>query len=222
MICFLQKATSLMQQSQANLGNGPRINPNSALVAASRPIRDPRLLRQQQKTNNTNSNVLLGQKTAMLENNKIVTNKMGVRKIRNNPRLVNKDDNILSQKIDTNKSSNLNKSCNSEILHKSHKTSSRASPKGSIDSNSTKSSSSSSLDSPSKSKIDKSLKSPIRHKKKDKSHDKKSSPKDQKRDKLYKSDSPTTTFKGVLQKFYKKSQLREAQLGSHESRATPG
>ncbi|KAJ8927145.1 hypothetical protein NQ314_020418 [Rhamnusium bicolor] len=194
-----QNATAIMQQRpQSNLGNGPRINPvNSALISASRPIRDPRLLRQQHKTNNTNSNVQLGQKTAMLENNKIVTNKMGVRKIRNDPRLVNKDDNILSQKIDTNKSSNLNKSRISEIVQKSHKTSSRASPRGSIESDSTKSSSSSSLDSPSKNKSDKSSKSPIRHKKKDKSDVKKNSPKNQKRDKLYKSDSPITTFKGV-------------------------
>ncbi|KAJ8944029.1 hypothetical protein NQ318_021745 [Aromia moschata] len=99
---------SLQQRQQTNVNTGPRINPVGSALVSARPIRDPRLLRQQQKPNTNNSNVQLGQKTSVLENNKIV--KMNIRKIRNDPRLLNKDDNILSQKIDTNKPSNLNKS----------------------------------------------------------------------------------------------------------------
>lgn len=182
----------MQQKIQAN--NGPRINPvSTALVSAVRPIRDPRLLRQQQKADNSNSNNPLEQKTTVLENNKIVTNKMGIRKIRNDPRLINKDDNF-PQKIDTTKSNNLSKSRNSDLVQKSHKTS-RSTSKSSSESNSSKSSSSSSLDSPTKTKSEK--KSPVKNKKRDKADDKKIFIKDDKRDKVQKSDSPTTTFKGV-------------------------
>lgn len=191
----LQNTTLMQQKLQTGVSNGPRINPvSSALVSAARPIRDPRLLRQQQKANSSNSNIPLEQKTTVLENNKIVTNnKMGIRKIRNDPRLINKDDNF-PQKVDTTKSNNLSKSRNSDLVQKSHKAS-RAASKGSSDSSSTKSSSSSSLDSPTKSKSEK--KSPVKHKKRDKSDDKKIFSKDDKREKVLKSDSPTTTFKGV-------------------------
>lgn len=184
----------MQQKVQTNVSNGSRINPvSNTLVSATRPIRDPRLLRQQQKANSSNSNIP-EQKTTVLENNKIVTNnKMGIRKIRNDPRLINKDDNF-PQKIDTTKSNSLSKSRISDLVQKSHKTS-RATSKGSSDSSSTKSSSSSSLDSPTKSKSEK--KSPVKHKKRDKSDDKKIFSKDDKREKVQKSDSPTTTFKGV-------------------------
>ncbi|XP_018565201.1 uncharacterized protein LOC108906445 isoform X2 [Anoplophora glabripennis] len=185
--------STLMQQKIQS--NGPRINPvSTALVSAVRPIRDPRLLRQQQKADNSNSNNPLDQqKTTVLANNKIVTNKMGIRKIRNDPRLINKDDNF-PQKIDTTKTNNLSKSRNSDLVQKSHKTP-RSTSKSSSDSVSSKSSSSSSLDSPIKSKGEK--KSPVKHKKRDKSDEKKIFSKDDKRDKVQKSDSPTTTFKGV-------------------------
>ncbi|KAJ8919283.1 hypothetical protein NQ315_003867 [Exocentrus adspersus] len=189
-------AASIQSKPQANnANNGPRINPvNSALVSATRPpIRDPRILRQQLKPPNSNSNSPLEQKTTVLANNKVVTSKMGIRKIRNDPRLINKDDSF-PQKTSTTKSSNSNKSRNSDSVQKSHKPS-RSTPKSSADSNSSKSNSSSSLDSPTKSKSDK--KSPVKHKKRDKIDDKKIFSKDDKRDKVLKSGSPASTFKGV-------------------------
>lgn len=179
-------------KGQSNSSNGSRIHPvNSALVAAvSKPIRDPRLLRQQLKSGDSNCDVELGPKTAIVDNIKIVTNKSGVRKVRNDPRLIVNKDIPPTPKHDTNKP-NLLASHNSD---KSHKASYRASPRSSSDTSSLKSSSSSSLDSPSKSKSDK-LRSPLRHnKKRDKSEVKKLSPKEQKSDS---SDVTSSTFKGV-------------------------
>lgn len=171
---------------------------NSSATAPSKPIRDPRLLRQQQqKQTDSNSNVQLGQKTANLEN-KIVTSKTGVRKFRNDPRLVVNKNHIPAQKTDTPKPNLSTKSQNSDILQKSQKTV-RISPRSNSDTSSTKSSSSSSLDSPSKSKSDK-LHSPLKHKKKEKTSDdiKKLSPKE-KRDRSDKSESNSSnsTFKDV-------------------------
>lgn len=73
---------------------GPKIAPpNSALIAASRSIRDPRLRRLQQNQNSVvNSNVQLESKPVDSAN-KIVNSKSTVRDTRTDPRtLVNKDD----------------------------------------------------------------------------------------------------------------------------------
>lgn len=195
-----QGAAIVQQRNQANSTNGSRVSASSTPVTAtSKPIRDPRLLRQQQKITDSNSNVQLGQKSANLDN-KIVTSKTGVRKFRNDPRLIVNKDNVPTPKNDTPKPTPTSKSQNSAIVQKSQKISRTSSPRSNSDASSLKSSSSSSLDSPSKSKSDK-LHSPVKHKKKEKisSDDtKKVSPKE-KRDRSDKSDnnSSNSTFKDV-------------------------
>ncbi|KAG5886429.1 hypothetical protein JTB14_035721 [Gonioctena quinquepunctata] len=205
-------AVSVAQQQQQRLqtitNNNTRINPvNSDLIAAAtRPIRDPRLLRQQQKSTNNNSNVELGQRTAFVENNKIVTNKVGGRKVRTDPRLVNKDD-VPTQKTDTAKPTTNN------LPPKSHKSQkiSRAGPRSTgSDSGSLKSSSGSSLDSPTKNKSDV-VKSPIKHKKKERSDEKKLSPtKEPKR----KSDS--SDFKSAKAAARNRNSVRRHEAASPE------
>lgn len=172
---------------------------SAPVTAPAKPIRDPRLLRQQQKQTDSNANVQLGQKTANLDN-KNVTSKSGVRKFRNDPRLVVNKDNTPTPKTDTPKQ-NLTtpKSQNSEIVQKSQK-SSRTIPRSNSDISSLKSSFSSSLNSPLKNKSDK-IHSPVKHKKKEKFSDdsiKKLSPKG-KRDRSEKSEinSSNSTFKDV-------------------------
>lgn len=172
---------------------------SAPVTAPSKPIRDPRLLRQQQqKQTDSNSNVQLGQKSTNLDN-KIVSSKTGVRKFRNDPRLIVNKRNIPSPKNDTLKPNLTSKSSNSsESVQKSQKIS-RTSPKSNSDASSLKSSSGSSLDSPSKNKSDK-LHSPLKSKRKDKSSDenKKVSPKE-KRDRSDKSESNSSNsnFKDV-------------------------
>ncbi|XP_074026105.1 pcf11 cleavage and polyadenylation factor subunit isoform X2 [Leptinotarsa decemlineata] len=196
-------ATATQQQRLQVTNNSTRINPvNRDLIdAASRPlIRDPRLLRQQQKSSNNNSGVQLGQRTAFLENNKIVTNKVGGRKTRTDPRLLNKDD-VPPQKTDTTKPANLPKS------HKSHKTSRAGSRSTDSDSSSLKSSSSGSLDSPSKSKSD-TVKSAAKHRKKERSDEKKLSPTKEPKHK-----SEISSFKGVKSTVKNRNSVRR-HIGS--------
>lgn len=197
-ICF-QGAATIQQRNQANSTNGSRVSGSSTpATVSSKPIRDPRLLRQQQKQTDSNSNVQLGQKSANLDN-KIVTSKTGVRKFRNDPRLIVNKDNVPTPKNDTPKPNPPSKSQNSTIVQKSQKISRTSSPRSNADTSSLKSSSSSSLDSPSKSKSDK-LHSPVKHKKKEKISvdSKKVSPKE-KRDRSDKSEnnSSNSTFKDV-------------------------
>ncbi|KAH0822684.1 hypothetical protein GEV33_000107 [Tenebrio molitor] len=164
--------SSRVQQSM------PRITPVSgALVAAAtKPTRDPRLLRQQtDKTSNgtnssTSSGVSLGSKTAILDsNNKVVTNTKSVRDGRVDARLVNKDNAPPSQnKLDKSKTFPKSRQSEQKPIKPSRSknvadTDAKAfSVKSSV----------SLLDSPTKSKSDKSetkspTKSPSRHKKKD-------------------------------------------------------
>jgi hypothetical protein len=167
-----QGGSSRVQQSM------PRITPVSgALVAAAtKPTRDPRLLRQQtDKTSNgtnssTSSGVSLGSKTAILDsNNKVVTNTKSVRDGRVDARLVNKDNAPPSQnKLDKSKTFPKSRQSEQKPIKPSRSknvadTDAKAfSVKSSV----------SLLDSPTKSKSDKSetkspTKSPSRHKKKD-------------------------------------------------------
>jgi hypothetical protein len=167
-----QGGSSRVQQST------PRITPVSgALVAAAtKPTRDPRLLRQQtDKTSNgtnssTSSGVSLGSKTAILDsNNKVVTNTKSVRDGRVDARLVNKDNAPPSQnKLDKSKTFPKSRQSEQKPIKPSRSknvadTDAKAfSVKSSV----------SLLDSPTKSKSDKSetkspTKSPSRHKKKD-------------------------------------------------------
>lgn len=174
MLLLFQGATSMQHRNQANSTNGSRTAVSSTPVTApsTKPIRDPRLLRQQQqKQPDSNSNVQLGQKSANLEN-KNLTSKTGVRKFRNDPRLIVNKVNVPTPKNDTPKPTPIPKSQNSTIVQKSQKTS-RISPKSNSDTSSLKSSSSNSLDSLNKSsKSDKSHSSssasPVKHKKKEK------------------------------------------------------
>ncbi|XP_064215104.1 pre-mRNA cleavage complex 2 protein Pcf11 isoform X1 [Tribolium castaneum] len=187
----------------------PKITPvNSALVAAAtKPTRDPRLLRQQTEktTNGTNNSsstsVSLGSKSSILDsNNKVVTNTKSVRDNRIESRLVTNKDNAPPPKLD--KSKTFLKSRQSE-----QKPNKPPRSKNSADNDSKPFSGKSSinlLDSPVKIKSDlkSPTKSPNRHKKKDHSTDKKGF-KDAKRDrdnKGHKNDSLQTTFKGVKAK----------------------
>ncbi|CAH1140150.1 unnamed protein product [Phyllotreta striolata] len=206
---------SLLQQqkSQTVPTNGTKINPVSSALINARPVRDPRLMRQQQKqpqrgqqqptttvaTTTTpatapdgNADGQLHQRT-LIENNKIVTNKVGVRKTRNDPRLINKDE-ASTQKTNTSKSA---KSSNSKS-HKSSRSSSQRSGGTASDSSSNKSTSNS-LDI-SKSKTDSvKTQSPSKSKKKDKSDDKRPaspSPREHKRERSSVTKSPTS-FKGI-------------------------
>lgn len=157
---------------------------NSALVAAgSKPIRDPRLLRQQaEKSNNgTSSNISVALASKTLDsNNKIVANSKNVRDSRTDPRLVNNKDSSLSPQ-------------KSKTLPKS-----RLSDKTSKPSRSSKLSNDSdikvlkSADSPTKSKSE--LKSPIaRHKK----LEKKSFKRDRDGKGHKNADVSPTAFKGI-------------------------
>lgn len=211
-LCLFQTVPSInnrFQTANTTVGMGPRIAPpNSALVSTARQIRDPRLLRQQQKQSNVvNSNVQLESKPQMDSNNKIVNNKMSVRDNRTEPHLINnKDDSTLpSDKVKS--VSRLLPKSRSKHLDSARKAvkASRISKSSNSDSkgDSSKSSSTSSLDSPTKTKSDKKLqstvKSPTKIKKKDVfSADKKvlKSPVKSDISKLHKSDlSPT--FKDI-------------------------
>lgn len=214
---------AVLNQRLMSQGNAPRISPaSSALVSAvSKPIRDPRLLKQQKPSNNINSTVQLGSKSSVLDANKVVTNKKSVRdgSSRNEARLMNNKDDVPVPKGDTAKSKTFTKSRQTDT-HKSSSSSSSFSSKSSSRSaknsansseaesksntSSTKSNSSTSLDSPVKSKSDKSSKSPSsKHKKREssKSDEKKSGSgkESSKRDKSsYKSESSSpSSFKGV-------------------------
>ncbi|XP_060530658.1 uncharacterized protein LOC132704583 [Cylas formicarius] len=89
------------QRFQNNLANQAKVKPTSGALAMAKPIRDPRLLRQQQGTNLPPKAVVsqpgtalsnVRQKSAVLENNKNVNNKMGVKDLRKDPRITNKID----------------------------------------------------------------------------------------------------------------------------------
>ncbi|KAL3266670.1 hypothetical protein HHI36_010832 [Cryptolaemus montrouzieri] len=195
-----------MQMSTAN--NGPRIQPvNSALVAAAvnRPIRDPRLLRQQQNQqvhqkqsqNNSNINVQLENKNSLETSNKIVNSKMSVRDIQNDPRLKNSNDIVPTQKFtDDNKpksritpKSRSDKNQIRSSRNKSH----------SDESKSSKSSSSSSLDSPKKPKSEKSSpsKSTSRNRRRESPLPESKSFKSSREPKASKSDTALPVFKDV-------------------------
>lgn len=174
------------------------------VATATKPTRDPRLLRQQtEKTNNgtnnnSNTSVSLGSKTAILDsNNKIVTNTKSIRDNRIEARLVANKDNAPPPKLD--KSKTFLKSRQSE-----QKPNKPPRSKNTADNNDSKSFAGKSsvivLDSPTKSKSESKspTKSPNRHKKIDKK-----SFKDTKRDrdiKSHKNESVPTTFKGVKAK----------------------
>ncbi|CAG9826753.1 unnamed protein product [Diabrotica balteata] len=204
-----------LAQPQAAPTNGTKINPVSSALINAKPIRDPRLLRQQQKRDQTpsadgNFENQLHQRTALLETNKIVSNKNSVRKHRNDPRLINKDD-TSNQRSDSSKPNHSSKSRSSESAHhKSHKTSRSSSQRG-PDTSSLKSSSNSvSIDS-SKVKSDL-VKSPVKHRKKEKSDRRPLS-----RDKAGKNDSSavsnSTTFKNVSMAMKNRNYVRK-KVGS--------
>ncbi|KAF7266810.1 hypothetical protein GWI33_019914 [Rhynchophorus ferrugineus] len=142
------RPTALGQRLPAINSSLPKVNPVNAALAAAKPIRDPRLLRQQKTVPNHKSNdvelpggcvgVVSFQKTQVSENNKNVSSKQGVRDIHKDPRLSNKPDkkSKTSPKSHPSPNCDLTKSDHSPI--KSDKSSS--------------SSSTSSLDSPTKSK----------------------------------------------------------------------
>lgn len=158
-------------------------------AAASKPTRDPRLLRQQpEKTSNgtatttTNSTSSLGSKPTIVDsNNKIVTNTKSIRDSRVETRLVNKEIPPSSQKPDK-----------SKIFPKSRQSELKSSRLKNTDTESKTFSTKSDSKSPTK--------SPSKHKKKDhvSTTDKKSF-KDSKRDgkNHSKSESVSTTFKGM-------------------------
>ncbi|CAG9762223.1 unnamed protein product [Ceutorhynchus assimilis] len=151
-------------------GGQPKISPvNPALAAAVRPIRDPRLLRQQQKE--LESVAPVTQKP--LENNKVITNKVHV----NNPNYPR-----TQSKIDK-KSKTV--SPNNRSINKSSPQKSRSPPTVS------NSSSSSSQDSPTKTKSRSSSgNSSSKNKKRDKPESKRSQDYDTKREKLLFDEEP--------------------------------
>ncbi|RZC34227.1 pre-mRNA cleavage complex 2 protein Pcf11, partial [Asbolus verrucosus] len=210
----------------------PRITPvNSALVAtATRPTRDPRLLRQQTEkasngTTSSSTSVSLGSKTAILDsNNKIVTNTKSVRDSRVEPRLVNNNNNK------DNAPSSLNKLDKSKTSLKSRQSEQKPSKPSRSKSNAdadTKSllvkSTVNLLDLPVKSKGDKSetrspTKSLSRHKKKDHNAADKKSFKESKRDrenKSHKNECPPTAFKGVKNSAKNRNYIRRNRSPSY-------
>lgn len=205
-------ASLALQQKTQQFGpsNGTKINPVSSALINARPVRDPRLMRQQQQKQlqqqqapDGNEENQLQQRTALLENNKIVTNKIGVRKARNDPRLINNKDDTPIQKTDTNKPINPSKSRNS--FESSNQKSYKSSRPSSQRSGGSASAESAPLKSSSNDLETRRIKSdtakpqsPVKHKKKEKSDNKPpASPRDQKRERSGKSDSPTTGFKGI-------------------------
>ncbi|XP_044747755.1 uncharacterized protein LOC123308987 isoform X2 [Coccinella septempunctata] len=152
-----------MQFQTAN--SGPKIQPaNSALVAAAinRPIRDPRLLRQQQNQqmqekqtlNTANTNVQIENKNNSETSNKIVNSKTSVRDIQKDPRLKNIDNAPPQKFTDVNKpKSKLSPKSKSD---RNQTRSSRLKNQSDDPKLSSKSTSNASLDSPKKSKSDKS------------------------------------------------------------------
>ncbi|XP_028136602.1 pre-mRNA cleavage complex 2 protein Pcf11 isoform X2 [Diabrotica virgifera virgifera] len=204
-----------LAQPQAAPTNGTKINPVSSALINAKPIRDPRLLRQQQKRDQTpsadgNLENQLHQRTALLETNKIVSNKNSVRKHRNDPRLINKDD-TSNQRSDSSKPNHSSKSRSSESAHhKSHKTSRSSSQRGQDTSSLKSSSNSVSIDS-SKVKSDL-VKSPVKNKKKEKSDRRPLS-----REKPGKNDSSpvsnSTTFKNVSMAMKNRNYVRK-KVGS--------
>lgn len=202
------------------MGNsGPKIAaPNSALIAASRSIRDPRLRRQQPNANSVvHSNVQLESKPQVDSTNKIIVNsKANVRDNRTEPRSVtNKDNSIVPSEKIKSVSRPIPKSrskLHDESVRKLLKSKNLDSE--SKGDSSSKSSSTSSLDSPPKLKRDKKLQSPtkslLKFKKKD--AEKKVSPKQSptKGDshKPAKSDQPSSTFKDIKQAMKSRNYIR--------------
>lgn len=221
--------TLLGNQKTQTIGSGsaiPRIAPvNSALATASRPIRDPRLLRQQQKQPNVvNSNVQLESKPQIDPNNKIVNNKMSVRDHRNEPRLVNnKDDTPPSDK--TKSVPHTFPKSRSKHLDSTRKTvkSSRISKTSDpgAKGESSKSSSSSSLDSPVKNKkLVSPTKLPSKYKKKEPPHSDKKVLKSPKSDsKTHKSDI-SATFKDLKVSTKNRNYMRRNRADSASPEAT--
>lgn len=171
------QGSPIQQGNQTNLNstNGTRVPASGGSVAVSaatsKPIRDPRLLRQQQqKHTDSNLNVQLGQRTANLDN-KNVSNKTGVRKIRNDPRLVVNKNHIPSPKSsDTTLKQSTLDTTTATFIPKVHsgksQKSSRIIAKSNSDLNSNKSSVGlSKSESPSKSKSVKNHSSPSKYKK---------------------------------------------------------
>lgn len=230
---MLQSGASIVHQRNQNntiTNSGPRIAPaNSALVAASRPpIRDPRLLRQQQKQPNiVNSNVQLESKPQIDPNNKIVNNKISVRDQRAEPRsIINKDATLQPDKTKSvPRTYPKSRSKHLDSVRKSLKSSRVSKTTDSdIKSDSTsKSSSTSSLDSPTKSKIDKkpvSIKSPSKYKKKDSVHlDKKIQKSPKSESKVHKNDS-STTFKDLKLSMKNRNYMRRNRDGSASPEST--
>lgn len=215
MYCF--QSSSVMSQrlqSVSASGNaGPKIAaPSSALIAAGRPIRDPRLRRQQQQQNQNNivnSNVQLESKQQVDSANKIVVNsKMN----RTEPRTVtNKDNNTT---VPTEKIKSVTRpipksriKLHDESVRKLVKTSSK-----NLDTDSSsKSSSATSLDSPTKLKRDKKQqqspnKSPLKFKKKEIDSKKVSPPTHHKPVKSDAVSSPT--FKDIKQSMKNRNYIR--------------
>lgn len=213
---------------------GPKIAaPNSALIAASRSIRDPRLRRQQHSQNSVvNSNVQLESKPQVDSTNKIVVNsKTNVRDNRTEPRSVNNKDTTIvpSEKLKSVprpflKSRN---KLHDESVRKIIKSTTKSSDCDSKGDSSSKSSSTSSLEtSPTKVKRDKKLlspiKSPIKIKKKD--TEKKVSPKQspmkgESRNKPTKTDPPSPTFKDIKQSMKNRNYIRRNRKTSESPEA---
>ncbi|XP_030745668.1 uncharacterized protein LOC115874602 isoform X2 [Sitophilus oryzae] len=196
---------SMMNQRLQNASQ-PRINPVNPSLATAKPIRDPRLLRQQRMLQQQQqqqqdlqkaepepsaaptTTIPSSQKSSLFENNKNLTSKQGVRDIHKDPRLSNKTD----KKSKTSpKSYQAPPTTNPEPV-KNNENSQKAdrSPVKSNSSASFSSSSSSSLDSPTKSKV---RSGSNKNKKRDKSEDASSAV--NKRGKLSKNDNGTFSSK---------------------------
>lgn len=222
---------SKLQNSSGNTVT--KINPvSSGMVASAKPIRDPRLLKQQAtvNTNNINSNLSIENKPLPppSTDNKVIVNnsKMSVRENRSEPRLVNNKDTIPPEQGKAKAlpriplKSNTTKNTDS---HKSQKSS--RSSKSSNNSGVSSKSSSSSLESPSKKASDGSpknrspTKSPSKHKKKEspskldgKKSDKTVKHSKSDKDKQSKSDSSDIVFKDV--KVKNRNYIRRNRLHS--------
>lgn len=218
-----------LQNATSNAG--PKIAaPNSALIAATRSIRDPRLRRQQHNQNSVvNSNVQLESKPQVDSTNKIVNSKTNVRDNRTEPRSLNNKDNTI---VPSEKLKSISRPF-PKSRAKSHDESVRKLTKAtkSLDSDSkgdssSKSSSTSSLDlSPTKLKRDKKpsspTKSPIKIKKKDteKKVSPKLSPTKSESRKSTKSDPPSPTFKDIKQSMKNRNYIRRNRKTSESPEA---
>lgn len=231
-----QSSSVVMNQRVQNVNAIPKITvPNSALIAASRPIRDPRLRRQQPNQNTiVNSNVQLESKPQVDSTNKIVSNKFNVRDSRIEPRsITNKDSSNISAPSDKIKSVSSRpfpksrSKLQDESVRKLVKTSNKTLDSENVGDSAKSNSATISLDSsPTKVKRDKKtspVKSPLKIKKINKDTEKKVSPTKQspiKGDKSVKGDVASPTFKDIKQSMKNRNYMRRNRKTSESPEAT--